>query len=209
MPPSLSLLLSLLRPCEKKSHCICLRLRFCLCLCLNCSHGEDNDPLCVCLCLRILLCLYPSICTSVSVSVSIEKKKLSPSIEFVVEPGLKKKLNGERGQVINLLFPFIWHTLYTCINFILLSPFNVLYLFLFFFSIHFFPCLFHNPAAFYRRLHETFSSLVPFFTKKKILCKGSFIFTVAEETIKKEEISKEIVETGRMLRKPTIFRACF
>ena len=160
-----------------------------------------------------------SVCASVSYSASIRlsvppslslfilKKKLSPNIEFVVAPGLKKKLNGERGQVINLLFPFIWHTLYTCINFILLSPFNVLYLFLFF-SIHFFPCLFHNPAAFYRRLHETFSSLVPFFTKKNLMQRKIF-FTVAEETTKKEEISKEIVEAGRMLRKPTIFRACF
>ena len=209
MPPSLSLLLSLLRPCEKKSHCICLRLRFCLCLCLNCSHGEDNDPLCVCLCLRILLYLYPSICTSVSVSVSIEKKKLSPSIEFVVEPGLKKKLNGERGQVINLLFPFIWHTLYTCINFILLSPFNVLYLFLFFFSIHFFPCLFHNPLL--RSTGVCMKLFLPLchFLRKKNLMQRKIFFTVAEETTKKEEISKEIVEAGRMLRKPTIFRACF
>ena len=152
-------------------------------------------PLSVYLYLRLCLCFY-------------WKKKTITKHRICCGTGIKKKLNGERGQVINLLFPFIWHTLYTCINFILLSPFNVLYLFLFF-SIHFFPCLFHNPAAFYRRLHETFSSLVPFFTKKKILCKGSFIFTVAEETIKKEEISKEIVEAGRMLRKPTIFRACF
>ena len=161
-----------------------------------------------------------SVCASVSYSASIRlsvppslslfilKKKLSPNIEFVVAPGLKKKLNGEHGQAINLLFPFIWHTLYTCINFILLSPFNVLYLFLFF-SIHFFPCLFHNPL-----LRSTgvcmklFLPLCHFLRKKNLMQRKSF-FTVAEETTKKEEISKEIVEAGRMLRKPTIFRACF
>ena len=140
-----------------------------------------------------------SVCASVSYSASIRlsvppslslfilKKKLSPNIEFVVAPGLKKKLNGEHGQAINLLFPFIWHTLYTCINFILLSPFNVLYLFLFFFLFIFSHVCFIILCCVLPAFAWNFFFPCAIFYEKKILCKGRFFLLWPKRPLKRKK----------------------